>query len=431
MTRTKKIANRVGWTVIDQALSSISNFLLAVLIASTVSLAEFGVFSVAYSIYMFAMGASRALFSEPLLVRNRSAQPDQDAPRSPEETNASIGGALLVGTLIGAVVTLVGALAGFAMGGSLIAVGLCLPGLLLQDAFRMGVIADGSPKLAAANDALWAVLMVGGLYTALAMEIAGVATLIAAWGASGGLAALIGIVVSSYRPHVTRVKRFLRQHRETAPRFFGEYVIGEGSVHAGVWAIGAVAGLEVLGALRAAMTILGPIRVLIMVAPVAAVPELTRLLAGSRERFERMVRLVVVGLVISIWLWAGAAWLIPEGIGSAAFGDSWLPGRSVLLPMALWLALTAAYSGFKTGLRALGDARRSLSSRLLSAPPLVIGGILGAWLGGATGAAYGRAAGASVGVYVWSRAYRQAVKDWPATESSPAPVGDVPVRGAG
>ena len=60
---------RLGWGLADQALSSLTNFALAVLVARTVGTAELGAFGLAFTTYTITLGATRALCSEPLTVR--------------------------------------------------------------------------------------------------------------------------------------------------------------------------------------------------------------------------------------------------------------------------------------------------------------------------------------------------------------------------
>ena len=55
---------RLGWGLADQALSSVTNFVLGSLVARALPPGEFGAFSIAF-VNTRAFGASRALASEP------------------------------------------------------------------------------------------------------------------------------------------------------------------------------------------------------------------------------------------------------------------------------------------------------------------------------------------------------------------------------
>lgn len=413
---------RLGWTVVDQGLSSASNFVMAALIAGLVTLSDFGTFGLVYSLYMFALGLSRALFTEPMLVQDRSGT-GPDVTLAPSVLAASTGGALTFGGVVGLATTVLGYLMSSTLGDTFMALGIALPGLMVQDAYRLGFVAQSNPRAAALNDAAWGVVQVGLLVVARQRGVESVAVLVGLWGASGTVAAILAVFQARVRPRPSRTRAFLREHRDLAPRFAVEFAVGGGTVQSGLWVIALVAGLDVLGALRAAMTLLGPVRLLVMAAPVAAVPELTRLRRGTVRRYRRAVGLLVLVLVAANMIWGQAALLIPDSIGLAVFGDSWAAGRALLFPMSLWLAFTAAYSGIQVGLRGIEEAGRSLKARIATAPILVAGGAVGAVLAGASGAAFGRAIAAAVSTAVWIVFLRRALATWPPATANDSPDG--------
>ena len=58
------------WGLADQALSSATNVALTIVVAREVGTADLGAFGVAYAAYLILVGLSRAVSSEPLLVRH-------------------------------------------------------------------------------------------------------------------------------------------------------------------------------------------------------------------------------------------------------------------------------------------------------------------------------------------------------------------------
>ena len=64
-----KRAHRLGWGLLDQAVSSLTNFVVVLYAARTVDAEQFGAFSLAYITYGFALSASRGIASGPLQVR--------------------------------------------------------------------------------------------------------------------------------------------------------------------------------------------------------------------------------------------------------------------------------------------------------------------------------------------------------------------------
>src|SRR4029450_8180933 len=60
---------RLGWGVMDQGISSLSNFALGLFVARSFGASNFGAFTLAYITYTFVLNAARGLSTDPLLVR--------------------------------------------------------------------------------------------------------------------------------------------------------------------------------------------------------------------------------------------------------------------------------------------------------------------------------------------------------------------------
>ncbi|MGH3263131.1 MAG: hypothetical protein ACRDNS_14165, partial [Trebonia sp.] len=127
-----KRAHRLGWGLLDQAVSSLTNFAIVLYVARTVDAAQFGAFSLAYTTYGFALSASRGLASGPMQVRFSGSE----LPVWRRATANCAGAAAVTGLVAG-----IGALlAALALGGTaraaFLGLGLTLPGLMLQDSWR-------------------------------------------------------------------------------------------------------------------------------------------------------------------------------------------------------------------------------------------------------------------------------------------------------
>ena len=59
-------AGRLGWGLADQAVSSITNFALGIVVARSLGPTEFGAFSLAWVTYGVALNLSRGLATDPL-----------------------------------------------------------------------------------------------------------------------------------------------------------------------------------------------------------------------------------------------------------------------------------------------------------------------------------------------------------------------------
>ena len=147
------------WGVADQAMSSLTNFLLSIYVARSLGAAQFGAFSLAYVTYGFTINASRGLSIEPLLIRFSATNPLTWR----RATARCTGTALLVGLITGACALVAGPLVGGTTGRAFVALGLTLPGLMLQDSWRYAFFAIGRGQHAFLNDTIWAVLLLPSL----------------------------------------------------------------------------------------------------------------------------------------------------------------------------------------------------------------------------------------------------------------------------
>jgi hypothetical protein len=398
---------RTGWSLTDQGLSSLTNFALTILVARSVTTGGFGAFELTASIYLFFIGASRAVGAEPLMVRH-SDDPDSVVVAAAREAT---GVALVAGLVTGPVCLVIGGLLDDPSGPAIQALGLCLPGLLLQDSWRYVFFAAGRPAKAAANDGLWAVSQLFIVGWLLWRGDPSIAAFVLAWGASATIAAVAGAAQAGLVPRPLAVTSWLRRHRDLAPRFLGEFAVGLGSAQLSLWLIGVLGGLSILGALRAATVLIGPFRILLIAAPGAAIPELVRIRNTSLRRFTRAVAVISWTLAVLIAAWGVAVWFLPASIGEAVLGDSWDAAHSVLLWVTLsWSALGLA-TGALVGLRVLAAARRSFRARLVIAPSVLVVAVVGVELGDLRGAAAGLALASCGSAVVWTLQLRAALRD--------------------
>ena len=132
LRRLIDIAARVGWGFADQAISSLSNFLLGFFVARNVDTATFGAFSVAYMTYVVVLGIARGAVAQPLIVRYSNASLDDWRAGSARAAGFAMG----IGLVVGAVCVVAGLALGGLVGPGLVVIGIGLPGLLVQDTWR-------------------------------------------------------------------------------------------------------------------------------------------------------------------------------------------------------------------------------------------------------------------------------------------------------
>ena len=142
----------------DQALSSLTNFGLAVGVANQVGTTDFGAFSIAFAVYLVALTISRAVSTDPLLIRYSA----RDTHAWRVGTARATGMALVVGVGAGGIAILAGVIVGGSLGAALVVLGIGLPALLVQDAWRYAFFATKRGRAAFLNDLAWTIALVVG-----------------------------------------------------------------------------------------------------------------------------------------------------------------------------------------------------------------------------------------------------------------------------
>jgi O-antigen/teichoic acid export membrane protein len=389
-------ARRISWGLADQAVSSITNFAVGIVVARSLGATGFGIFTLVWVTYGVVLNVSRGLATDPLTVRFSGVDP---ASWRAAVARTS-GTAVLVGGVTGGMSLLLGAILGGPAGAAFVSLGLVLPALLLQDSWRFAFFAAGVGRKAFTNDLVWAVALVPALIGAA--NGGTVTGFVLAWGLSGAVAAAYGCVQTRLRPRPTAVLDWLRQQRDLGLRYLVENVTNSGGQQLRMYGLGAIAGLADVGAVRGAQLLLGPFLAVLMGLSLVAVPEAARVLRRSRHRVPQFCLFLGGGQAGAALAWGlGLLFLLPEEVGRFALGSVWPAASMLILPTTLSVMNASLSSGAAAGLRALGAARRSLRAQLVASAAYVTGGLVGAALAGALGSSWGVALGSLFGVAIW------------------------------
>lgn len=400
------IARRLTWGLGDQAVSSMTNFVVGVFVARELGVAAFGIFSLVWVTYGVVLNVSRGLATDPLVVRFSGVSTVDWR----QATSRATGTAIAVGAGFGVVSALAGFALGGTLGGAFVALALVAPGMLLQDSWRFAFFAAGAGHKAFVNDVVWAVTMIPLLL--LASLHGTVWGFVLAWGGASLLAAGCGWLQSGIVPHFAGVMDWLRQHKELGSRYLVENVSNSGASQLRMYGLGAIAGLADVGALRGAELLLGPFLALLMGLNLVAVPEAARVLRSAPERLARFC--LTLGGVQAI---AAATWgaillfLVPDALGRLALDDVWEHAQPLILPVSLSVTGAGVVAGAAAGLRALGAAPRSLRAQLVASAGYLGFGLVGAWLGGAVGMSWGSTTAMWLGAGLWWLQLRAALRE--------------------
>jgi hypothetical protein len=386
----------------DQGASSLSNIVVAILVARSFTSAEpFGAFAVAQLGYALALGGSRAVVGEPLLSLYSGAGPSER-----RRLVADLHGAAFFLGLVGSLILVpVSIVVGGISGSALLALALVLPFLLVQDAWRYLFIID-RPAAALAVDMTWLIAVI--VILPMAPKNADIDWFVIAWGGAGALGAVVGTVLGWGLPSRPHPWRWMVQHRTTGSRFFGEYVTVNALGQFTQAALGGIAGLTALGAVRASSVFYGPLNTVHAGIYLVVVPEGVRM-RDRPEKMRMLARLVSLGQagIAAGWMLVGV--VMPDGWGHQLFGATWDEAGDLLIPMGLATITGTLISGALVGVRSLADAERSLRARLVEAPILAFCQVVGAVWGGALGFVLGMAVGQAIGAVVWWNAFRQSL----------------------
>lgn len=404
----RQAGRRLGWGVADQAVSSITNFAVNIYIARDLGAVQYGAFSLAYVTYGFALNASRGLATDPLLVRFSGA----NLSTWRRAVRSCTGTAVLVGLALGAGVLGVSMLLNGTARLAFLALGLTLPGLLLQDSWRFAFFALGRGAQAFLNDTIWAVLMLPALVFLRLTGHANVFWFVLAWGAAATVASAFGSVQARVVPMLMSATWWLSRQRDLGTRYAAEGTINSGSAQLRSYSLGFILGLSALGYLTAASTLMGPLQILIFGMGLVALPEAARILRHSPRHMPLFCAMLSAGLALLGLLW-GIALLValPRGLGAWLLGSLWRPVYPLVLPTALFFMGMCLSVGAGTWMHALAAARRSLRAAMLNTISLVGFSLVGAVEWGTQGSVRGAAVGTWVGALLCWLQLRAALRE--------------------
>lgn len=419
--KVRGVLGRLTWGLADQAVSSLTNFAVGLLVARSLSAAEFGAFSLAWVTYGVALNLSRGLGTDPLVVRYSGTSRQVWRTAVP----ASAGTALAVGLAGGVVCAVAGLTLGGTLGAAFVALGIVLPGLLLQDAWRYAFFAAGKGSRAFANDMLWAVALVPLLGLASSIDTgtrSSVTWFVLAWGTAAAVAAIVGCLQTRLLPDLRGVVGWLSRQRDLGARYLVENVSQGVSSQLRMYGVGAIAGLAAAGTIRGAELLLGPFLAVLMGVSLFAVPEAARVLRRSTRTLWHFC-LGVGGLQsLGTLAWCLALLLLlPDAVGAEVLGPVWATASTLILPVSLSVMNAGFSAGATAGLRALGAARRSLRAQLFTSSAYLVLGVIGAIAGGAFGSACGCAVATLLGAAVWWWQLRDGLRDHDRAARTPAP----------
>ena len=131
-----------------------------------------------------------------------------------------------------------------------LALGLTMPGLMLQDSWRYSFFALGRGGQAFLNDTVWTVALIPALVLLRATGHANVFWFVFAWGAAAAVAAAVGPLQARTAPKLSEAWEWVSRHRDLGPRYLAEGTANSASSQLRNYGVGFILGLAA-GRLRA------------------------------------------------------------------------------------------------------------------------------------------------------------------------------------
>ena len=314
---------------------------LSIAVARTSSASGFGAFAIAFLLFGICLAVTKSAVGQPLQMRLSGAS----AADRHRGFQAGLGAATVLGAGFAVLASIAGLAVGGELGGALVALALVLPGLVLQDSYRMAAFTLGRPQVAALIDAVWAAVQFGMLALLISNGQNQVGGLIVAWGAAAAISAVVGAAVLRVRPAPSRTADWVRQHRDLIRYLLPEYFLGLGTMQLGILLVGLIAGLAAVGSLRAAQVLLGPLGVVGAAIFQFAIPEVARRSSVSNRWLIAFAGAVSAALGLLTIVYVVLMLLLPDRAGVALFGSSWPGAAVVLLAMGLGSVSSALANG--------------------------------------------------------------------------------------
>ncbi len=396
---------RIGFTFLDQVVSSGSNFALGVVIARLSGAAEFGDYVLTMMIWLVVVGVHRALITEPIIVVSHEVDDHRTLLRR------GVNAELLVGALVSIVVAISGALAmaaGAHIGALVLSLAPWFPSLLLQDYWRAMAFQRQRPALALVNDLVFAGVQASAIAVFLALGWRSAEYVITAWGVGATAGALLGFAWSPAKERVIRGWHLLARLWPLSRWMLADFLAGFASYYAYLAFVALLISRYDYGGFRGALNLMGPVYVMVLAGGNLGLPEASR----RRNRDDphvlwRFARSLSFGMSACVGLYGiglalTASWLLTE-----VYGAEFARFAPLAALAALQELIFVSVFGQGIVLKAAGRVRRLWVLQVLVAVASVVSmvvlvtwfGTIGAgWAGVATSSYY------ALGVYAVFRA---------------------------
>jgi hypothetical protein len=403
-----------AYSLVDQALTSLTGFCVSFLLARWMPAEVYGAFAVAFTGYVFVCGFYNVIVLEPMSVMGPSRHAGRLHAYFREQIviHAGLVGVLSTIVLVAGLIVwrvaphtpLVGAISGSS---------LALPFLLLLWLVRRLCYVMNRPSAAIFGSAAYLSLVVSGLYALrglgrlspfFAFVLTGTASLLAA-----------ALVIRRLRMASRRDQASAHIAWRTALRenwAYGRWLAGSTvlysiSAQTQMFLAASLLGLGAAGVLRAMQLPALVMTQVVTAAGLLVLPALSRDFAhGSIERMRRKAMLVSASLAGTAVGFAGLLMALAGRIEHLLFGGKYAAFAWLIPVLALMPVADAAASGFLMALRASQQPQFDLITNAVAAPVGLLSAVFFMHWWGLAGAAFSLVAGCFASALANFCAYR-------------------------
>lgn len=358
---------RVALTVVDQGVSSISNFVVSVAIARLDGAATLGAFALACAIWQVAAALHRALVTDPMTVYGK-AQGGEAA----SEVRRGLAAELLLGAGGATVLALAGgSLLLFHQhmyGSVMLLLAPWVPLLIVQDYWRWIGFMTRRPGRALANDTVFNCVQGAAFAALLVVHVYSIGLIIGAWGVGGLAGAVYGLFQHRVRPTRAGGLSLLVERWHLSKWLAADTLVANFAAQAYIVVAGIFLGPVGLGQLQAARTlVVGPSMMLIQAGGSAGLPEASRAFGSDGWRGLRRVSAVVTALAaLATGSCAAIVALAGRQILARIYGPSFAHLQLVALLIGVGLIITSTELGPLLSLKATRNTRFILYMQLVN-----------------------------------------------------------------
>jgi O-antigen/teichoic acid export membrane protein len=363
-------------TLIDQGLSSISNFAVGVVIARVVGASGLGGFSVAYAGWLVLAALHRSLITDPMAisgdVRTKGVGSAVEQGFA-AELLLGMGGAVTLAAIGSTLWLLNDAAFGIAM----LALAPWLPVLLAQDYWRWIGFLTRHPGRSLTNDIVFNCAMAAALVLSLAAHVHSIAAVVGAWGLGATAGAIYGLRQYGTRPTFTGGLAMLRHRWSLSKWLAGNSLLTTAGNQAYVIIEGVFLGAAGLGGLNAASTLVwGPVGVLIQAGGSIGLPEAGRAHADKGwAGLTRVAQIVTMSAILCVGLWAAVIFGWGKFLLSAVYGPRFAHLQFTAILSAIGVCCTPFILGPVLVLKITGNTRRLFQAQVMVSCVVSLGSV--------------------------------------------------------